>query len=164
MFTDKPALKLAIEAGIEPFHPLHGATRAGSRAALIHLAQTMLAGRNDRYEEETKIHGEHIRVHEIDLFASRFLLGIVESYEMPGAEARNHRVILFRADGEVWHQSPEGARQSRHEASVDLRYQGAVSDARKVLEATIKGLLKKRQTECKQMERALERLHSLPPP
>lgn len=158
-FMDKPALKLAQAAGIEPFQPILHA--GGGQSKLVYLVTNLLSGRT-HFFDEVSMKALHSKVHEVDVFASRFVLGIVESIDF--GDGRKHRAILFRADGEVIYQTPDDQRLSRHAASVELRYQGAILEPRKVLEDAIRHKLKEKQAEVKALEVALHRLPTLAPP
>jgi hypothetical protein len=158
-FVDKAALRLAAQAGIDPFEPI--LAHRTSKGLIEHARLTL--GDRSAYFSEGSQRMFSAKVHELDLFASRFVMGVVESVDM-GDSHRIYRAVLIRADGMVIYRTPDDVKESRHSAGVAMRNRGVSYNPRKVLEDAICDQLKERRRQVADLELALSNLPLLPPP
>lgn len=131
----KSTLALAYEAGLKPFDAVHATVNINR--SLGDLASSLLGDRNRYFSKEYR-ERFGTRVHSLEVFCARLVLGCVESAQPPGPNtARRFRAVMFDCDGIVRHQTRDERVLDQHAAMVELHYEASKLNEGEVLRQLI---------------------------
>lgn len=157
----KSVLALAYEAGLNPFNIL--SVDVSKSHSVGEIACNVLAGRNPYFD---KVNRDRFgtRVHTLELFCSRLVLGAVESAQpaIVGAD-RRFRSVLFACDGNVLHQTGDERAIDQRAAFVELHYEASKLDERVLLNSLIERRVRGLAKELEKAEKAFAIIHKQGP-
>lgn len=126
----KTITSLAFEAGLSPFNAI--TVLNGEPDVIGEQVSKALLNRNRYFDKENR-ERFGTQVHRIETSPNRLALGAVESALPKGTRLRRYRAVVFRCDGNVIYQTPDGRNLDYRSACIDMRYWLTHSDESKML-------------------------------
>lgn len=148
----KTITSLAFEAGLSPFNSLQ--VLNGVPEELGEQVSQVLTNRNRYFDKENR-ERFGTQVHRMETSPNRLALGVVESALPKGTRLRRYRAVIFRCDGNVIYQTPDGRSLDYRSACIDMRYWLTHLDETKVLADLCRSQVRQAASEYNKAEAVL---------
>lgn len=142
----KSTLAMAYEAGLNPFDIVSASV--GINKTVGDIAAQLLGNRNTYFDRNNR-ERFGTRVHTLEVFCARLVLGAVESAQPKSTPDRRFRAVLFACDGSVLHQTDDNRVLDQHAATIELQYEASKLNEGKMLASLV-------ERQCKQLRKQLE--------